>query len=122
MPIYSTACTSCAHAGTIFRKVASRDDLPACACGGVLTRTLDKPFVRPDLTPYESPVSPGVMINSRAQRHEEMRRGGYIDWEPGAKKDVLARQAANIESACAVADKAIDETVRELTACGHLET
>lgn len=122
MPLYATSCAHCATAGTIFRHVANRDDLPLCVCGGPLVRVLSAPFVRPDITPYESPLTPGKAINSREQRYQEMSRAGKMDWEPGLKQDILRRQAENIEKACVVADKAIDVTVRELTASGHLET
>lgn len=122
MPIYSTRCPACHARGTIFRRVADRDDLPGCDCGGKLERVIDKPFVRPEIAPYESPLFPGTWINSRAQRQEELTRNGKMEWEPGLKADILKKQQENVERACTIADRAIDQTVRDLAASGHLET
>lgn len=122
MPIYSTLCAACGERSTVFRRVAERDQLPECGCGGALRRVLDKPYVQPDIAPYESPITPGVMINSRTQRKEEMVRHGKMDWEPGLKQDILRNQQRNIDAACAVADKGVDQTVASLVASGHLET
>lgn len=119
MPLYVTACSVCQKHQTIFRKVDDRDiDLPVC-CDLATSRILTPPMLSPDIQPYVSPAT-GQLINSRQQRREEMKRGGWIDNEPGSMKQIARNRADAYEKVLQQADARVDEVVRDLATSGRL--
>lgn len=122
MPIYRTSCEDCGAQDDIFRSIQERDNLPSCGiCGGKVARILTPTFLAPDIEPYVSPAT-GEVIVSRRQRHEEMRRTGYITWEPGLDKQIAERRKENQQTLDPVVAKEVDEIVTVLNSTGKLET
>jgi len=119
MPLYSTFCARCQKRDTIYRPIAARDDVPTCACGEMAFRILDAPAIRPDIEPYVSPN--GTLVNSRAQRTEDLKRSNAIAWEPGIEKDIARRKEANIAESFKPISDSVDQTVRDLVSSGRLE-
>lgn len=121
MPMYAIKCDSCQKLDSIFRKIAERDEnLPSC-CGQTVRRIIVAPAIHADIIPYKSP-SGDYMVNSRAQRKEDLRRSAAIGWEPGIEQDIARNKAHQQEKAFAPLAKAVDETVAAMVAAGKLET
>ena len=119
MPLYSTLCAKCKARNAIYRKVAERDsNLPLC-CGQSVTRVVEAPYVVPDIATYESPAS-GKMITSRRERHEDLKRTGYMPWEPGIERDIANNRKHAEEKTHAMIDTLVDTTVRDLATSGRL--
>lgn len=121
MPLYTTLCSECAKRQHIFRRIADRDSLPDCECGGYLSRIIEAPTVRGDLEPYVSPAS-GKLINSYSARRDDMKRGGYIDFEPGLYQHAERKRKENLEKAIQPALNAVDDLVTAMNVTGKLET
>lgn len=122
MPVYTTLCPTCGHRDTVFRRVDERDaDLPFCDqhCGTRVQRIIDKPAVHAEIAAYESPAT-GRMITSRAERREDLRRAGALEWEPGMRQDIERRRQELIEKDLATIDAGVDNVVRDLNASGRL--
>jgi hypothetical protein len=84
-----------------------------------MTRILDAPFIRPEIQAYQSPVD-GRVINSRAQRREDLKRTNSLEWEPGIRTDAERTRLANIEKNVATVEASIDKTVAEMHASNLL--
>jgi putative FmdB family regulatory protein len=120
MPLYTYTCCN-AHRQTIFSRINSRDDVRQCeACGANLTRVFEAPAVHGDITPYQSPVD-GKWIDSKAARRDDLKRNGCIEWEPGIRQDLPRRRQYADEKAFAPIAEGIEQTARELIACGKLD-
>lgn len=120
MPAYSTLCAACGSRNVIYRKIADRDNLDPCTCGGAVSRILDKPMVIPEITPYVSPNGDRV-VNSRAQRRDDLARSGAYEWEPGIKEDIRRKHEQIKAEAFKPISDAVDSIVRDLNTSGKLE-
>lgn len=120
MPLYQTKCNSCSREDTIFRKIAERDNLPQCSCGGSLFRVIVAPALKPDLEPYQSPNG-GHWIYSRAQQKEDLKKSGAFLYEPGVEKDIARNKLHTQEKAFAPVANAVDNIVRDMAVSGKLE-
>lgn len=119
MPLYSAVCRH-GHRQVFYAKIADRDDLRPCdSCSSPLTRVIDAPYVKPDIAPYQSPVT-GEWVNSRAQRKEDLLRSGSLEWDPGLKQDITRRRQELFEQSLAPMEKTIEDTARDLVASGSL--
>ena len=121
MPLYQVKCDVCKAASDIFRRIAERDRLPNCACGGSLSRLVSAAAVRGEIEPFVSPYS-GKVIHSRTQRRDDMRRGGYIDLEPGAERQISRRRKELQEAEMKPINDLVDNIVTEMNVTGKLET
>jgi putative FmdB family regulatory protein len=122
MPMYETRCDACGKREQFFRKIADRDNLPPCEiCRGTLARIIVAPYIRPDITPYQSPNG-DYMVNSRSQRKEDLKRSGAIAWEPGIDKDIARRKEEVKEESFKPIAEAVDNIVTEMAVCGRLES
>lgn len=110
MPLYSSVCWECFHLGTFYQKIADRDNVPLCECGGRQRRVLDAPSIRPDITPYISPAS-GKLISSRSERQEDLKATNSWEWEPGIEKDIARNRAHKQEKFLQKIDNAVDEAL-----------
>lgn len=122
MPVYATRCFTCGAESAIFRRVALRDEnLPACDCGHAMVRVLSAPMLRPDIEPYVSPNG-NYMVNSRAQRKEDLARSNAIGWEPGIEAQIASNLQSEKDKAFKPLADAVDKTVANLVASGLLES
>lgn len=119
MPLYQTRCSVCRKVDSVFRKIAERDDLPACACGGVVAREIVAPAFHASFTPYESPIT-GKMIESKTQQREDLAASGCVLNEPGLKQEIERTRQALIAQDEAKLDKAVDEVVCALNVSGRI--
>lgn len=119
MPCYSTRCLTCSKRGTVYRRVAERDNLDPCECGGVISRVIDKPMVA-IFPEYDSPLD-GRPITSRAQRNEDLRKAKAYEWEPGIEKDIARKKEYEKAAAFQPISDAVDDIVRDLNTSGKLE-
>lgn len=78
MPLYEYEC-ACGVRETAFRHVDERNEAPQ-HCGKDMARIISPAMVRPDITPYQSPID-GRAITSRKQRIEDLKRNGCRPWE-----------------------------------------
>jgi hypothetical protein len=118
MPTYSTLC-ACGTLGTIYRRVAERDNLDPCHCGRVPQRILDKPMVA--LFPqYSSPLD-GRPITSRRERDADLRKAKAYEWEPGIEKDIARKKEYEKAEAFKPLAAEVDNIVRDLNNAGKLE-
>lgn len=120
MPFYTTLCETCGEKDEIFRKIAQRDILPTCSCGGRVYRTVAAPAVQGEIAPYISPAT-GEYITSRAQRREEMHKAGYITLEPGLKEQIARNKAASYQKTLDEVDPIVDSLVTSLNVAGKLD-
>lgn len=119
MPFYSFRCTN-GHSESHYAKIIDRDAVRQCdACGANLHRCIEAPYVRADIPSYRSPVT-GQWVDSRAQRTEDLKRHGCIEWEPGLKQDAPRLKAEADEKAFAPMAATIEKTARELVAAGKM--
>ena len=121
MPLYQIQCPTCQAKGTIWRKVADRDNIPACACGAAFQRIIVAPMVLTDIQPYVSPAT-GRTISSRAQMRDDLERSGHIMNEPGLKQDIARNKKAAEEKAFAPVAAGIDAVVTQLVNNRQLES
>lgn len=121
MPLYATRCKSCKADSAVFRRVAERDRLPTCDCGGKVERIISAPYVRGDITPFVSPAT-GRVINSRAQMQYDLDVSGKMIDEPGLSKDIARRKDEKREEIFAPVAAGIDQTVRNLVNNGQIES
>lgn len=121
MPLYAIKCSVCDFEGTIFRRVAERDELPTCDCGASVSRIISAPMVQPDIVPYQSPNG-GQWVNSRAQRRDDLARSNAIEWEPGIDRDIARNRRSEQEKAFRPIADAVDRIVTEMAVTGKLET
>lgn len=84
MPTYSARCSNadCCHEQDYFRKVADRNDTPACdACGSPTERTLDAPMVTAmglsDAYQVRSPID-GKMLYGRDAYYAHMKQHNVV--------------------------------------------
>lgn len=120
MPFYTTCCEACGKRADLFRKIAQRDILPTCACGGAVHRIVTAAAVQGEIVPYISPAT-GEYITSRAQRREEMHRAGYITLEPGLKEQIAKNKAASYQKTLDAVDPIVDSLVASLNVAGKLD-
>lgn len=120
MPLYAFVCSN-GHRDALFSKIMDRDKVRQCsACGANLTRQLEAPAVRGEITPYRSPVD-GRWIESKAQRKEDLKRNGCIEWEPGIRQDIPRIRKYNDEKAFAPIAESMEQTVREMVSAGKID-
>lgn len=118
MPLYAFRC-ACGKRETRFAKIESRNSPQFCDCGASMTRVLEAPSVRPDIPTYISPVT-GRPVTSRAQRQEDLKRTGSLEWDPGMRADCERRQAESLEDTYRSVEAGIDKTVAEMHASNLL--
>jgi len=85
MPLYSFECGE----GHVFDRYVKLSDfsLPQhCECGALARRRICPVFVSADIQGYTSPID-GRWVGSRAQRREDLRRNGCVEWEPGFREE-----------------------------------
>lgn len=116
MPYYDYRCRVCAKTEAHYQKIIDRD-LPQYHCGTDMTRVITAAAIRPDIQAYVSPAS-GKLINSRAQRSEDMRREGCIENEPGVRQWVEQNRLSDIEKSLKSVDAGIDATVSAMHSSG----
>lgn len=119
MPFYTTVCKQCAARGSVYRKIAERNDLPACDCGGELFRPVEAPRVVPDITPYQSPAT-GQWVTSATERRNDLARSNCVPYDPGMKQDAQRNADRALREADTLVDHFVDKTAGELAACGRL--
>lgn len=123
MPLYTTQCGVCSLRQTIYRRIADRNDLPFCECGGYTFRILETPAVHAEValfTPYRSPIT-NEIVTTREQRKREMKAHGKIDWEPGIR-DQIAKRAAECDAIReAKIDATVDYLVRDMNLKGKFD-
>jgi len=122
MPAYTVFCPNCHHKDVIYARVADRDDPRQCnGCKWEFVyRIIEAPFVRGEIEPYFSD-STGRMVNSRAQRREDLKAARAYEWEPGIERDVARKKQYNLDASNAEIGKAVDEVVRDMNMSGKLE-
>ena len=118
MPFYDFKCNVCGDTMPHFRKVEQRN-IEEYHCSAAMTRVISAPSILPDIPSYVSPAS-GKMINSRAQRREDLQREGCIAYEPGLKEHIAKRAESEREKSLIPINKTIDQTVSALHAAGHI--
>ena len=80
MPSYSYKCDACEEILTAYRTVDYRHDCPRCPCGGKTTLAIVPTMIAVDIPAYRSPIN-GRVINSRKQRHEDLKQSQSRPWE-----------------------------------------
>lgn len=121
MPLYTYRCPK-GHTDRRFAKIVGRDGHQDCnQCEASMLRVFEAPAVRPEITPYQSPVD-GSWIDSRAARREDLKKNGCIEWDPGIRQDLPKIKEANFEKLMAPVEAAIDDTARALVASGQLSS
>lgn len=96
-----------------------RNKVPDCACGAPFIRVLDAPAVQADIEPYISPAS-GKVINSKVQRRQDLKAGGYIEYEPGMREQIEKRRQESVANDVRKVESGIDNIVRDMNANGRL--
>lgn len=84
-----------------------------------MRRVISAPAIKFDIPAYVSPAS-GKLISSRVQRKEDLLREGCIENEPGLREHIAQRAVYEKEKAFQPIADAIDQSVSELHACGHI--
>lgn len=105
MPIYEFLCQS-GHKFDRVLRLAEYDTPQTCECGETATRLISTPMFAVDIPAYQSPVT-GRWINGRAERREDLKRTGCVEYEPSMKdhaERARLREDADLE-------KAMGETV-----------
>ena len=118
MPYYEFLCTKCNRIEPHYHKIDERDAVHP-HCDQPMQRIISKPFIRPEIQPFVSPAS-GKVINSRAQRRDDMARTGSIDNEPGMREHIEQVRQSHVEKNIRACEASIDQTVSELHASGHI--
>lgn len=105
MPIYEFLCQS-GHKFDRVLRLAEYDTPQTCECGETATRLISTPMFAVDIPAYQSPVT-GRWINSRAERREDLKRTGCVEYEPSMKDHAeRARQREDADL-----EKAMEQTV-----------
>lgn len=112
MPVYEYKCAA-EHLFDRFLKLAQYQEPQTCECGQAAVKIIRTPStLRPDIPAYTSPVD-GRWVNSRAQRREDLKRNGCVEWDPDRESD----QRRYREQADTTLESKLEETVeREITA------
>ena len=122
MPLYLLKCPRCDFEDDVFLKIVDRDRFVHCpSCHTAMERKVSSPFIMAEIQAYESPNS-GKMIQSRAQRREDLQRSHAIEWEPGIEKDIARTSEHLKKQAMIPIEKAVDEKVAAMVVAGRLET
>lgn len=80
MPLYEYECRQCWAILTDFRQVAQCDDPGPLCCNAHSRKIISRSSIIPPMEPYQSPVD-GRVINSRAQRRDDLARHGCRPYE-----------------------------------------
>lgn len=118
MPTYSAVCSNedCCHQQDYFRKVADRNDTPACdACGSPTERTLDAPMVTAiglsDAYQVRSPIT-GEMLYGRDAYYGHMKKHNVVP-ASDLQGEAEHRQKAISKEQKAERRKTIERVVRD---------
>lgn len=117
MPLYATECQKCGALGSVFRRVADRDNGLTCdECDGPAVRVLSAPMIAADC--FNTYISPGTgkLISSPGARNEDLKRSGAILAEPGIEKDVARNKERRLEESFAPIASGVDNVVSQLVA------
>lgn len=105
MPTYEYRCGA-GHKFDRVLRLSEYDTPQTCECGETATRLISTPMFSVDIPAYQSPVT-GQWINSRAERREDLKRTGCVEYEPSMKEYAeRARQREDVEL-----EKAMEQTV-----------
>lgn len=88
--IYEAKCAICGRVEDYVRPIAERMNTPRCCWRPMEKVILTAPYGQPDIPAYTSPIT-GRWVNSRAQRHEDMRRSGSRPWEGMEQESKVAQ-------------------------------
>lgn len=105
MPVYEYLCDAGHNFDRVLR-LAEYDTPQTCECGAAAARQISAPMFAVDIPAYQSPVT-GRWINSRAERREDLKRTGCVEYEPSMKdhaEKARQREDADLE-------KKMEETV-----------
>ena len=80
MPIYEARCRLCGTVQDYYQTAAKCHDTPMCCCMQTEKVILSAPMGIVDIPAYISPTS-GRWINSRRERHEDMKASNARPWE-----------------------------------------
>lgn len=114
MPLYDFIC-SAGHKFDRFLKLAEYDAPQTCECGATASKQLSAPRVVPDIQAYQSPID-GRVINSRAQRREDLRRNGCVEYEPSMKEHAARARAREEQELDAAVDATVEKEIYEMPA------
>lgn len=83
MPTYQAVCLKCGAYHEYIRHFSDSNDSPMCCEEKTAKRILSAPMAKFDIAPWDAYVSPatGKVINSYAQRRDDMKVAGCRDWE-----------------------------------------
>lgn len=109
MPMYDFKCL-CGREESLFMKIAETVAQTPCVCGDFLRKQVSAPFVRPDIQAYVSPTT-GKVVSSRAQRVEDMKRSGSIEYDPDRSKELRQRAAQRDIDLDKSIDQGLDRTL-----------
>lgn len=116
MPLYQYKCHWCLKLETAFRKIADRLDVPSCPkCAIPMDLQICAPMLNVDIEPYQSPAT-GKIIASRAQRREDLKASGCVEWDHGMKEEVQRASAQREAQAERELDATIDSAIAALPA------
>lgn len=91
MPVYEYRCAG-GHRFERFLKLESYKEPQSCSeCGQIAEKLISAPFIRPDITPFRSPID-DRWIDSRAQRREDMLRNGCVEWDADRTQEQSTRR------------------------------
>ena len=105
MPLYAYRCLA-GHKFDPFLKLKDYDQPQTCECNSPATKQLSAPMIQVDFPAYVSPAS-GKYITSRAERREDLKATGCVDYEPSLKEEQEKRYA----SEDAAIEKQVDEHI-----------
>jgi len=105
VPTYLYFCNQCAKRQDAFRRIAERDDCPACACGAATERRITATMVSV-FSPYRSVAADKEsgerpIIRSQAEHNAFLARNGYE--EVGNDKSMAPKHPEEIAARRAVA-------------------
>jgi putative FmdB family regulatory protein len=104
IPIYSYVCP-CGKEFDRFLKLYEYDKPQVCQCGQKIATKVIKPTaIHVDVPAYQSPAS-GKWINGRAERREDLKATGCVEYDPSMKEEHQRRLAAE--------DAALDKKVED---------
>ena len=79
MPIYAYFC-DCGEKTEEYRKIDERHRAPACNCGQMMNRGIERSNINPDLEPYldenlvpQHSSEPGTWVKSRQHKRELLK-------------------------------------------------
>lgn len=114
MPLYEFECDK-GHKFDRFLKLAEYDSPQSCKCGANAARLISTPMFTVDIPAYQSPID-GRVINSRAQRREDLKRHGCVEYEPSMKDHVEKRRAAEDSALEAKMEQTIEAEIHAMPA------